>query len=219
MRFHIITIFPSLIDSYFKDSILSRAIKKKLLEVKFYNPRDFTKDKHKTVDDKPFGGGPGMVMKAEPIINVVEKILKGKNRKKVKIVILAPAGRQFNQRLARAWQKRYDDIILICGRYEGIDERVKKIFKADEISAGPYVLTGGELPAAIVVDAVSRHIPGVLSKEDSLEDKKGIGIPAYTRPAVLEYKGKKYRVPKILLSGDHKKIRQWREQHSKELEA
>lgn len=208
MKFHIITIFPEAIESYFNSSILKRARENKLLEAKFYNPRDFAKDKHKTVDDRQFGGGPGMVMKAEPIIKTADKILK--KAKNPKIVVFSPAGKQFTQKTAKNWAKKYKDIILISARYEGIDARVKKALKAEEISIGSYVLTGGELPAAVVVDAISRHIPGALGKAESLEEKRGIGIPVYTRPEVFEYKNKKYRAPKILLSGDHKKIEEWK---------
>jgi len=206
--FHIITIFPEAIRFYFETSILKRGQKKKLLKIKFSNPRDYAADKHHKVDDKPFGGGPGMVMMTEPILKAVPKI-------KSKIILLSPAGKQFNQKMARDWAKKYKNIILISGHYEGIDERVAKILKAEKISIGPYILTGGELAAAIIVDAVSRHIPGVLGKEESLEEKRGIGIPVYTRPEVFTWKGKKYRVPKVLLSGHHKKIAAWRESKSR----
>jgi len=204
--FHIITIFPEAIRFYANSSILGRAQKNKLIKVKFYNPRDFTIDKHHKVDNKPFGGGPGMVMMVEPIIKAISKI---KNQKS-KIILLSPSGKQFDQKIARDWAKKYENIIFISGHYEGIDARVKKVFKAEEISVGPYVLTGGELAAAVIIDAVSRHIPGVLGKEESLEEKRGIGIPVYTRPEVFVWKGKKYRVPKVLLSGHHKKIGEWR---------
>jgi tRNA (guanine37-N1)-methyltransferase len=211
MVFHFITIFPEALRSYFDTSILKRAQKNNLLKIKFYNPRDFAKNKHKKVDDKPFGGGPGMVMKIEPIIKTIRTI----RTPRTKIIMLSPAGKQFNQKMAREWAKKYKNIILIAGRYEGTDERVKKILKAQEISAGPYILTGGELAGGIIIDAVSRHIPGVLGKKESLEEKRGIGIPVYTRPEVFEYRGKKYRVPKVLLSGHHKKIEEWRKKHKK----
>ena len=212
-NFHIITIFPEALESYFDCSILKRAREKKLIKIKFHNPRDFAKDKHRTTDDKPFGGGPGMVMKVEPLARTIESIIKEKknlNPQNTKIILFSPAGKQFTQKLAKNFAKKYDNIILVCGRYEGVDERVRKIFKAQEISIGPYVLTGGELPAAVVVDAVARHIPGVLGKKESLEEERGIGIPVYTRPEVFEHKGKKYRVPKALMSGHHKKIEEWR---------
>lgn len=213
MTFHIITIFPESIKSYFDSSILKRAQKKKLIKIKFYNPRDYTKDRHRTVDDKPYSGNPGMVMKVEPIIKAVNDTKCKKQD--TKIIILSATGKQFDQKMARDWAKKYKNIILISGHYEGIDERVKKILKAQEISVGPYVLTGGELAAGIIIDAVSRHIPGVLSKKESLEENRGIGIPVYTRPEVFEHKGKKYRVPKVLLSGHHKKIEEWKKKHRK----
>ncbi len=207
---------------------MKRGQKKKLLKIKFYNPRDFAKDKHKTTDDRPYGGGAGMVMKVDVMVRTVLTVLNDirKTRPKAgppraeKIIILSPAGKQFDQKMAREWAKKYKDIILICGHYEGIDARLKKIlqdsrFKIQEISIGPYILTGGELPAAVVADAVSRQIPGVLGKKESLEENRGIGIPVYTRPEVLKWKGKKYRVPKVLLSGHHKKIEEWRKKHKK----
>jgi len=209
--FHIITIFPEAIRFYFNSSILKRAQKKKLIKIKFSNPRDYTTDKHHKVDDNPFGGGPGMVMMIEPIIKTISNL-----RSQIsKIILLSPSGKQFNQKMARDWAKKYKNIILISGHYEGIDERVVKILKAEKISVGPYVLTGGELAAAIIIDAVSRHLPGVLGKEESLEEKRGIGIPVYTRPETFKYKNKKYSVPKILLSGHHKKIEEWRKKYTR----
>ncbi|MBU2109515.1 tRNA (guanosine(37)-N1)-methyltransferase TrmD [Patescibacteria group bacterium] len=214
MVFHLITIFPESLKSYFDSSILKRAQKKKLIKINIINIRDFTKDKHKITDDRPYGGGAGMVMKIKPILNVI-KTIRTSRTNRTKFIILSPAGKQFDQKMARDWAKKYKNIILISGHYEGIDERVKKILKAQEISVGPYVLTGGELPAGIIIDSVSRHIPGVLGKKESLEENRGIGIPVYTRPEVFEYRGKKYRVPKILLSGHHKKIEEWRKKHRK----
>lgn len=233
MTFHIITIFPEALKEYLSSSILGRAQKNKKIKIKFYNPREWAKDKHKQarlrrqVDDKPFGGGPGMVMKVDVIVKTVQAVLNGikkSNRtnrtSRTKIIVFSPAGKQFTQKTARNWAKKYKDIILISGRYEGVDARLKKViqdlgFKIQEISIGPYVLTGGELPAGIIVDAVSRHIPGVLGKEESLEEKRGVGIPAYTRPEVFEYGGKKYRAPKVLMSGHHKKIEEWRKKRRK----
>lgn len=237
MNFHIITIFPESIENYFNSSILKRAQENNLVSIKFYNPRDWAEDKHKTVDDRPFGGGPGMVMKIEPIVKTLQTVFNppqpslvkegfkycasldkgrlGGVLSKTKIIILSPTGKQFTQNMARNWVKKYKNIILISGHYEGIDERVKKIFKAEEISIGQYVLSGGELPAAVVVDSVSRHIPGVLGKAESLEESRQLGAPVYTRPEVFEWQGKKYKVPKVLLSGNHKKIEEWRRKHSK----
>jgi len=219
MVFHLVTIFPEAIKGYFESSILKRAQKKKLIKIKFYNPRDFAKDKHKKVDDKPFGGGPGMVMKVEPIAKAISSAISNFqfsiSKKKSKIILLSPTGKQFTQKMAREWAKKYKNIILISGHYEGIVARLKKIIEnwkleIENLSIGPYVLTGGELAAGIIVDAVSRHIPDVLGKKGSLEEKRGLGIPVYTRPEIFKYRGKKYRVPKVLLSGNHKKIEEWR---------
>ncbi|MEK7129203.1 MAG: tRNA (guanosine(37)-N1)-methyltransferase TrmD, partial [Patescibacteria group bacterium] len=207
MTFHVITIFPKMFESYMADSILARAIKNKKISVKFYNPRDFTNDKHHKVDDRAYGGGPGMVMYAEPILRAVEK-LKIKSEK-LKIIILSPAGKKFTNKEASLLAKRRGDIVLISGRYEGIDARVKKILKAEEYSIGEYVLTGGELPAMVVIDAVARQIKGVLGKFESVEENRLSSSEVYTRPEILKYKGKKYRVPKVLLSGHRKKIEEW----------
>jgi tRNA (guanine37-N1)-methyltransferase len=215
MVFHLLTIFPESIKNYFDSSILRRAQKNKKIKIKFYNPRDFATDKHKKVDDKPFGGGPGMVMRIEPIIKAIQFAKSKIKSQKSKIILLSPAGKQFEQKMARDWAKKYKDIILISGHYEGIDARVEKViknlkFKIENLSIGPYVLTGGELPSVVIIDAVSRQIPGVLGKQESLEDERGIGIPVYTRPEIFKYNGKKYRVPKVLLSGNHDKIDEWR---------
>ncbi len=206
--FHIITIFPEMFTGYLGESMLARAVKAKKIAVKIYNLRDFATDKHQQVDDKPYGGGPGMIFKPEPLIKAIEKIIKGKT--KVKVIMFAPRGRQFTNVKAKDWSDKYNHIVLVAGRYEGIDARVKKIFKAEEISIGPYILTGGELPAMIVVDSVARQIKGVLGKEESLEEGRPAGTEIYTRPELLAYKGKNYRVPKVLLSGNHKKIDDWR---------
>jgi len=217
MTFHIITIFPEMFRSYIDESILALAQKKKLIKIKFYNPRDFTKDKHKKVDDKPYGGGPGMVMYAEPILRAVAKIQSNSSKqihdrkKTMKVIMFSPSGKQFTNTYAKTLSKKYTDIILIAGRYEGIDARVKKALRAEEISIGPYILTGGEVPAMAVVDAVSRQIPGILGREESLEEKRIASSEVYTRPETLEFKGRKYKVPKVLLSGHHKKIEEWRE--------
>lgn len=163
------------------------------------------------IDDKPYAGGPGMVMQALPIIKAVEKAIKS-SKKKPKIILLSPAGKVFDNEYAEKVSKKYSDIIIICGRYEGIDARVKKIFKAEEISIGPYVLTGGELPAMVILDTVARRIPGVLGKIESVEENRISSSEVYTRPEVLVYKNKKYSVPKVLLSGNHKKIEEWKKQ-------
>jgi tRNA (guanine37-N1)-methyltransferase len=218
MRFHIITIFPNIFDSYITESILGRAIKNKLVTLKFYNPRDFVKANkinYKPVDDKPYGGGPGMVMKVEPMIKAIEKALKSIKGKKVKIINFSPSGKKFTTEYAKASVKKYTDVILICGRYEGIDARVKKIFKAEDISIGDYVLTGGEIPAMAVIDCMSRQIKGVLGKFESLEEERVSTSEVYTRPEVLKYKNKNYKVPKVLLSGNHKLIEEWKKSDNK----
>ena len=212
ITFHIITIFPEAFDSYFGQSILKRAIEKKLIAVKFYNPRDFTSDKHKKVDDRPYGGGPGMVMYAEPIIKAVDKI-KSEVRpplSKVKVILFAAEGKQFDNATAGKLSKKFTDIIMIAGHYEGIDARVTTILRAQEISIGSYILTGGELPAMILVDFIARQIEGVLGKYESLEEKRQTGSKVYTRPEVVKYKDRCYKVPKVLLSGNHKKIEEYR---------
>ena len=208
MNFHIITLFPEMFDSYIKGSILGRAIEDKKIKIKFYNPRDFTKDRNRRIDRKPYGGGPGMVIEAMPVIKAIEKAKGGK--KKVKIIFLSPSGTQFDNNYAKKAAKNYSDIIIICGRYEGIDARVKKAFKMEDVSIGNYVLTGGELPAMAIIDCVSRQIKGVLGDFNSLEDSRIASSEVYTRPEIFEYKSKKYRVPKVLLSGDHKKIEEWK---------
>ncbi len=222
MRFHIITIFPDIFDSYLNESILGRAIKNKLVTIKFYNPRDTIrapKNNYRPVDDKPYGGGPGMVMRAEPILRAVEKALsfvKGKNRK-VLIINFIPSAEKFTTTVAKNISKKYTDVILICGRYEGIDARVDKILKTKKYSIGEYVLTGGELPAMVLIDSISRQIPGVLGKYESLEEERVSSSEVYTRPEILKYtppgrgkKTKNYKVPKVLLSGNHKKIEEWK---------
>ncbi len=230
MRFHIISLFPNLVSSYLSESILARAIHEKKIKVSFYNPRDFVKptkiqkgkDKpYLRVDDKPYGGGPGMIIQAEPVLKAIEKALKkvkskklkvksGSQNAKIKIIFFSPSGKKFTTEYAKVSVKKYTDIILICGRYEGIDARVKKIFKTEDISVGDYVLTGGEIPAMIVIDSISRQIEGVLGNFDSREEERVASSDVYTRPEVLEFKGKKYKVPKVLLSGNHKVIEEWR---------
>jgi len=198
-------------ESYLNSSIIGRAVGTKKIKVKILNPRDFTADKHRKADERPYGGGPGMVLKAEPILKAVQKLTgrTGKT-KKIKTIIFSPGGKLFTNELAAKWAKTYDELVMISGRYEGIDARVKKILKAEEISVGPYVLTGGELPALIVLDTVARKLPGVLGSDESVEERRVASGEVYTRPEVLEYEKKKYRVPKVLLSGHHKNIDGWR---------
>lgn len=222
IKFHIITIFPEMFSSYLKESILGRAVKNKLIDFKFYNPRDFIKapkNNYKPVDDKPYGGGPGMVMRAEPILKAIEKALSATRKfsPKIKIILFSIVGKKFDTSYAKSAAKKYADIIMISGRYEGIDARVQKILKAEEISIGDYVLTGGELPAMVLIDSISRQIPGVLGKYESLEEERVSSSEVYTRPEILKYtppgrgkKTKNYKVPKVLLSGNHKKIEDWK---------
>jgi tRNA (guanine37-N1)-methyltransferase len=217
-RFHLITIFPEIFDSYLRESLVQRAQRNKLLGVSIYDLRKFTKDKHRKVDDRPFGGGPGMVIQIQPACDAVGSIkLKVKSRKskakegkpKVRTILFSTRGKKLDAAAARRLTK-YDDLILICGRYEGVDERVAKHIADEEISIGDYVLSGGELPALVLMEAVSRYLPGFLGKEESLEELNG-SFPTYTRPEVFSpKKGTKWSVPKVLLSGDHKKIDEWR---------
>ncbi len=207
-HFHVITLFPDSLSSYLGESILKRAILDKKIKVSFYNPRDFVKDPHDRVDQKPYGGGPGMVIQAGPVIRAIAKA-KGR-KKKVKIIFFSPAGKQFDTAYAKKISKTYKDIIFVCGRYEGIDARVKEVFNTEDISVGPYVLTGGELPAMILIDSISRQIEGVLGDFDSLEETRSASSDVYTRPEILVYKKKTYKVPEVLLSGHHKKIEEWR---------
>ncbi len=217
MNFHIITLFPDAFTSYLGESILKRAIEDEKIHVFFYDPKDYESDSKKRLDDKPYGGGPGMVIRALPVVQAIEKAfenasnLKAESQKlKVKVIWLSPSATQFTNEYAGKTAKKYTDIIIVCGRYEGIDARVKKVFKGDELSVGPFVLTGGELPAMLIIDVMSRQVSGVLGDINSLEESRITSPDSYTRPEVFEHKGKKYKVPKVLLSGDHKKIDEWR---------
>ena len=222
MHFHVITLFPEVCRAYTDASVLGRAQKTekgkgakhrgKKISVSYYNPRDFTKDKHRKVDDKPYGGGPGMVMKAEPILKAWEKAVgRKRDQKKVKTLIMSPRGQAFSQARAKQYAKKYDHLVLISGRYEGIDARVKKALKAVEVNVGDYILTGGELPALAIIDATARQIPGVLGELSSLEDDRATTGETYTRPEVIEYKKKKLKVPPVFVSGHHAKIEERRE--------
>jgi tRNA (guanine37-N1)-methyltransferase len=221
MHFHVITLFPEICKTYTDASVLGRAqktekgkgakVRGKKIGVSYYNPRDFSKNKHKKVDDKPYGGGPGMVMYAEPILRAWEKAVgRKKDQKKVKTLLMSPRGTQFNTAFAKKLAEKYDHIVLISGRYEGIDSRVKKILKAEEVSVGDYVLTGGELPALSIIDSVSRQIPGVLGTFESLEEERVSSGEMYTRPDILLYKGKKHAVPPVFTSGNHAQIEKYK---------
>jgi tRNA (guanine37-N1)-methyltransferase len=223
MHFHVITIFPEVCEAYTSASVLGRAqktekgkgakVRGKKMEVSYYNPRDFSTDKHKKTDDRPYGGGPGMVMIALPILKAWEKAVGRKqNKQKIKTLIMSPRGTVFTNELAKHWASEYEHLVLISGRYEGIDARVKEILNAEEVSVGDYVLTGGELPALTIIDSVSRQIPGVLGTFESLEDERVTEGVSYTRPEVLNYKKNDYVVPEVLVNGNHAEIEKWRGQ-------
>lgn len=212
MKFHLITLFQEACGAYLTASIIGRARKEKKIVVKYQNPRDFVDNKWGKVDERPYGGGPGMVMMALPVIKATEKALKGKKGKKI-IVWFSPSGKQFTNKDADALAK-YSDVVLVCGRYEGIDERAKKILKTlatvKEYAVGEAVYTGGEVPALAIVDAVTRRLPGVLGKDTSVEERRIASSAVYTRPETILYKKKKYRVPSVLQTGHHANINAWR---------
>jgi tRNA (guanine37-N1)-methyltransferase len=208
LHFHIVTLFPQSIEPYLTSSILGRAIEKKLIKISYYDPKKFAVGKHKRVDQRPYGGGPGMVLEPQAMLRAAEKALKGKRG--VEKVFFATDGALFDEEMAKKMAKK-KDILLICGRYEGVDARVPKILKAKSVTVGPYVLTGGELPAATMVDAITRFIPGVLGKIESLERNRVSSPEVYTRPDVLVWKKKKYKVPEVLKTGHHAKINEWKQ--------
>jgi len=225
IQFDIITIFPEIFDSYFKESIIKRAQKRKLIKIKVHNLRDFAKDVHKTVDDRPYGGGPGMILKVDIIFKAIKSIIQKNKRikkRRRKIILLSAKGKKFDQKMAKQLSK-LKQIIFICGRYEGVDERVAKYIADEEISIGDYVLTGGEIPAMVILDTVSRLVPGVIKKKSLKEESFSAGskeYPQYTRPEVFkpEKNKRSWNVPKVLLSGHHKNIKDWQDKHSKGLE-
>lgn len=211
MKFEVLTIFPEVIECYIKHGVVGKALEKGIAEVKIYNLRNYTKDKHKKVDDYSYGGGVGMVMQIEPFYNALVQIKEDQKPKKV--ILLSPHGRRFSQKVAKQFLEENKGIVLVCGRYEGIDARIK-FFIDEEISIGDYVLSGGELPALVIIDSILRLMPGALgddlsAREDSFM-KDLLDYPHYTRPD--EFKG--IRVPEVLLSGDHKKIAYWRRKES-----
>jgi len=222
MIFDIITLFPEIFETYLKQSLIGKAQENKIVKVNTFNLRDFTSDKHKTVDDKAFGGGRGMVLKVEPIYKAVQA-LKKKKQGKTRVILFSPRGKKFNQKMATRFSK-LNKLILISGRYEGIDERITKHIVDEEISIGDYVLMGGDLPALVLIETVSRLIPNVIGKPKLLKERitkeKGfIEYPQYTRPEIFSpKKGVSWKIPKVLLSGDHKKIENWRKKHSKIIE-
>jgi len=208
MKFSIITIFPGIFDAYLNEGILKRALHKRLIEVEVHNLRDYTEDKHRSVDDYPYGGGSGMVMKPEPFFSSVETLYPDAAGRRV--ILLSPAGKKFDQEMAVELSKEERSLVFLCGRYEAIDERVRTSLADDEMSIGDYVLTGGEMPALVIIDAVSRLIPGVLGDEHSAEVESltwGIlDYPHYTRPPT--FRG--LHAPEVLLSGNHGDILRWR---------
>jgi tRNA (guanine37-N1)-methyltransferase len=213
IKFDVITIFPNIFDSYLNESLIARAQAKRLIKIGVHNLRKWANDKHKTVDDRPFGGGLGMVLKIEPLF----KALKALKKKKSKIILFTPRGKKFDQKMAYKFSK-LDHIIMICGRYEGVDERVAQHLADEEISIGDYDLMGGELPAMVLMETVSRLVPGVLGKPQLLKERitktKGfIEYQQYTRPEVF----KSWKVPKVLMSGVHKDIEAWHREHGKDI--
>jgi tRNA (guanine37-N1)-methyltransferase len=210
MKIDVLTLFPAMFAGPLDESIVKRAREAKLLDLKIHNLRDWTHDRHKTVDDKPFGGGPGMLLKVEPLFEAIESL----QREKTKVILLSPSGRKFDQSIARELAQS-EDLLLVCGSYEGFDERVREALADDELSIGDYVLTNGALPAMVVIDAVARLLPGVLGDDESSHDESfSAGLleyPQYTRPA--EFRGMK--VPDVLLSGNHAEIEKWRREQAK----
>ncbi|MEX0877872.1 MAG: tRNA (guanosine(37)-N1)-methyltransferase TrmD [Candidatus Spechtbacterales bacterium] len=220
IRFDIITIFPEMFDGYFESSMLKKAQENKKVEIYVHNLRDYAKDKHKTTDDAAYGGISGMVMKVEPIYKAVQDIKKKSRKRKKKVILLSAKGEVLTQKKVEKLGN-LNHIILIAGHYKGVDERVAKYVADEELSIGEFVLTGGELPAMVVVDAVSRMVPGVLGDEASKEGESySQGVkhehPVYTRPSVFSpKKGTEWKVPEVLLEGNHKKIEEWRDSKRK----
>jgi len=225
MTFDVITIFPDFFSSLLEHGVLKRAIAAGLASIRLHDLRDFTEDRHRTVDDRPFGGGPGMVFKPDPVFKAVAALQAGRPDQRLSVILLSPQGRLFTQAVAEEL-KRQDHLVLICGRYEGVDERIAEHVATDEISIGDYVLSGGELPAALIMESVVRLLPGVLGNEASApqdsfttnqagcrEFRYGLlDFPHYTRPA--DFQG--WKVPEVLLSGNHEEIRRWRRQRALE---
>ena len=209
LKIDILTLFPNMFFGPLSESIVKRAQKKKLVEIDIHNLREWTKDRHKTVDDRPYGGGTGMVLMVEPI----DRALKDLRHGRTKIILLTPQGKVFQQKMAQRLAKE-KHLIFICGHYEGVDERIRQHLVDEEISIGDYVLTGGEIPVMVVTDAIVRLIPGVLEKPEATKNESFSPLlehPQYTRPA--EYRG--WRVPKVLLSGNHQQIKQWQEKEAR----
>jgi len=224
MKINVLTLFPGIFEGFLNETLIKRALKDQKIEINLVNIRDFANDKHHTTDDTPYGGGPGMVMKIEPIYKALQSVKRNLKEEKVKTVLMSPKGKQFTQVIAQDYSK-LDSLTLICGRYEGIDQRVSDYLTNEELSIGPYVLSGGEVPAMVVIETLSRFIPGVLGNQESLKEEtfslsdasvfdyasSVVEYPQYTKPP--EFNG--WRVPEVLLSGNHEEIRKWREENSK----
>lgn len=219
IHFHIITLFPESIRPYLDSSILGKAQERRTIKISYYDPKDFLRASKRLqderVDRRPYGGGPGMVLRPEPILRAIDKATGMK--KNVTVIFFSTDGEPFTEAIAKKLarpkygsQTAVSHIVLVCGHYEGVDARVQKILKAKKVSVGPYVLTGGELPAATVIDAIARFVPGVLGKAESLEASRVSSPEVYTRPEVLSWKGKNYKVPAVLLSGHHAAIEKWK---------
>jgi tRNA (guanine37-N1)-methyltransferase len=210
VKIDVLTLFPAMFAGPLDESIVKRAREAGLLDLKIHNLRDWTHDRHKTVDDRPFGGGPGMLLKVEPLFEAIEAL----QRETTRVILLSPSGRKFDQSIARELAQS-DDLLLVCGSYEGFDERVREALADDELSIGDYVLTNGALPAMVLIDAVARLLPGVLGDDESSHDESFsqglLEYPQYTRPA--EFRGMK--VPDILVSGNHAEIEKWRREQAK----
>lgn len=208
MTYHIISAHPDSVSSYLESSLIGRAVTEGVISIHTYDLREYTEDKHKKVDDRPYGGGPGMVLSAQPVISAIEDALT--KVEKPLIVFFSPHGDSFSNEMADEIRHAYTDIVFVCGHYEGVDARVKEVFEMRDISIGGYVLTGGELPALVMIDAITRRLDGVLGNVDSVEEKRVAGKDSYTRPECFEYKGKEYCVPEVLKSGNHKEIDEFR---------
>lgn len=222
MKFQIISIFPNIFTSYLSESILKRAQAKKIIKIKTHDLRRWTDDKRRTIDDAPYGGGAGMLMKIEPIYRALRDLKKSSstNKRKQKTILLSASGKKWNQAMAKKYAK-LEEIVLICGRYEGVDARLGE-FIDEEISIGDYILTGGELPALVMIDSIVRLLPGTLGNQASAIEEShsetGIGeYPQYTRPEIFKAGKKKYRVPEVLLSGNHADIAVWRQKNRKKI--
>lgn len=218
MRFEVITIFPQFFQSFTKEALIARALKKKIIKITSHNLRQWTGDAHQSVDDRPYGGGVGMVMMAQPIQKAIQSVRARATRaKKSRVILFSAKGKKFTQRKAREWSK-LNQLIFICGRYEGIDERVADFLADEEISIGDYVLFGGETPAMVVMEAVTRLLPGAVGKAESIKNesfsKDLLEHPQYTRPEAIKIGSKLRKVPKVLLSGNHSEIARWRQEQA-----